>query len=201
MSLITIQCRLVASEDTRRHLWQLMAEKNTPLINELLEQVRIHPDMEQWLKKGKLPNGVIKPLCDSLSTQERFVNQPKRFYKSAIEVVEYIYKSWLALQKERQQKIDKKEHWLNMLKSDVELEQESNFTLNIIRAKAIKILPQYITKAEEIHKQNITNKNVNKRQKHKNKNNNYTLFDILFKAYDRAKIPLNRCAIAILFDT
>ncbi|MBD2528211.1 hypothetical protein H6G97_01035 [Nostoc flagelliforme FACHB-838] len=93
MSLITIQCRLVASEDTRRHLWQLMAEKNTPLINELLEQVRIHPDMEEWLKKGKLPNGVIKPLCDSLSTQERFVNQPKRFYKSAIEVVEYIYKS------------------------------------------------------------------------------------------------------------
>lgn len=44
MSVITIQCRLVASEDTRRHLWQLMANKNTPLINELLEQVRIHPD-------------------------------------------------------------------------------------------------------------------------------------------------------------
>ena len=45
MSVITIQCRLVTSEDTRRHLWQLMAEKNTPLINELLKQVRIHPDM------------------------------------------------------------------------------------------------------------------------------------------------------------
>ncbi|MEH2097387.1 type V CRISPR-associated protein Cas12k [Nostoc sp.] len=198
MSVITIQCRLVASEDTPRHLWQLMAEKNTPLINELLKQVRIHPDMEQWLKKGKLPDGVIKPLCDSLSTQECFVNQPKRFYKSAIEVVEYIYKSWLALQKERQQKIDKKEHWLNMLKSDIELEQESNFSLNIIRAKAIKILAHYIAKVEENHKQDITNKNVNKRKKSKSKNNNYTLFDILFKAYDQAKVSLNRCAIAYL---
>ena len=171
MSVITIQCRLVASEDTRRHLWQLMAEKNTPLINELLEQIRIHPDMEQWLKKGKLPDGVIKPLCDSLSSQERFVNQPKRFYKSAIEVVEYIYKSWLALQKERQQKIDKKEHWLNMLKSDVELEQESNFSLNIIRAKAIEILPHYIANFEETNKPDIKKRNVNKTKKSKSKNN------------------------------
>lgn len=39
MSQITVQCRLVASEPTRQQLWQLMAEKNTPLINELLLQV------------------------------------------------------------------------------------------------------------------------------------------------------------------
>ena len=39
MSQITVQCRLVASESTRQQLWQLMAEKNTPLINELLLQV------------------------------------------------------------------------------------------------------------------------------------------------------------------
>ncbi|MEH2407909.1 type V CRISPR-associated protein Cas12k [Nostoc sp.] len=198
MSLITIQCRLVASEDTRRHLWQLMAEKNTPLINKLLEQVRIHPDMEQWLKKGKLPDGVIKPLCDSLSTQERFVNQPKRFYKSAIEVVEYIYKSWLALQKERQQKIEQKEHWLNMLKSDVELEQESKCTLDAIRSQAIKILPQYIAKSEQDNNHQTQGQKDKKSKKSKTKNNNSTLFDVLFKAYDKAKNPLNRCAIAYL---
>lgn len=28
MSVITIQCRLVAEEDTLRQLWELMAEKN-----------------------------------------------------------------------------------------------------------------------------------------------------------------------------
>ncbi|WP_275265855.1 hypothetical protein [Gloeothece citriformis] len=35
MSNITIQCRLVAPEPTRQHLWELMVHKNTPLINEL----------------------------------------------------------------------------------------------------------------------------------------------------------------------
>ncbi len=39
MSIITIQCRLVASESTRRQLWELMAGKNTPLVNELLALV------------------------------------------------------------------------------------------------------------------------------------------------------------------
>ncbi len=35
MTIITIQCRLVAEEETRRHLWELMVEKNTLLVNEL----------------------------------------------------------------------------------------------------------------------------------------------------------------------
>ncbi|MDZ8186878.1 MAG: type V CRISPR-associated protein Cas12k [Nostoc sp. ChiSLP02] len=198
MSVITIQCRLVASESTRRYLWHMMTEKNTPLINELLEQVRKHSDIEKWLKKGKLPDGVVKPLCDSLIAQERFADQPKRFYKSAIEVVEYIYKSWLALQKERQQKIDKKEHWLNILKSDIELQQECNRTLDVIRAQAIKILPQYIAKAEENNTQNTNIKKTTKSKKSKSHKDNSTLFDILFKAYDKAKNPLKRCTLAYL---
>jgi hypothetical protein len=39
MSQITIQCRLVANESVRQKLWQLMAEANTPLINELLSKL------------------------------------------------------------------------------------------------------------------------------------------------------------------
>ena len=39
MRQITVQCRLLASESTREQLWQLMAEKNTPLINELVMQI------------------------------------------------------------------------------------------------------------------------------------------------------------------
>jgi hypothetical protein len=38
MSIITIQCRLVASEETRRHLWEMMAQQNTPLINDHSDQ-------------------------------------------------------------------------------------------------------------------------------------------------------------------
>jgi hypothetical protein len=46
MGQITIQCRLVAPENTRLYLWELMAEKNTPLINQLLWQINNDPDFE-----------------------------------------------------------------------------------------------------------------------------------------------------------
>ncbi|MGQ4647144.1 hypothetical protein [Lyngbya aestuarii] len=63
MSQITIQCRLVASPECRHQLWKLMAELNTPLINELLKQVQEHPDWENWREKGKIPTGTIEQLC------------------------------------------------------------------------------------------------------------------------------------------
>lgn len=80
MSIITIQCRLVADEETLRCLWELMAQKNTPLIQELLEQLGKHPNFETWLQKSMVPQVEIKRLCDSLKTQERFADQPGRFY-------------------------------------------------------------------------------------------------------------------------
>ncbi len=36
MDALTIQCRLVAGADTRRYLWHLMADANTPLITSTL---------------------------------------------------------------------------------------------------------------------------------------------------------------------
>ena len=69
MSVITIQCRLVAEEDILRQLWELMAEKNTPLINELLLQVGKHPGFETWLEEGKIPTELLKTLVNSLKTK------------------------------------------------------------------------------------------------------------------------------------
>ena len=84
MSQITIQCRLVASVNTRQQVWKLMAEKNTPLINELLSQAAQHPEFETWRQKGKLPTGIVKELCQPLKTDPRFISQPARFYTSAL---------------------------------------------------------------------------------------------------------------------
>jgi hypothetical protein len=126
MSQITIQCRLVASEPTRQHLWKLMADANTPLINELLKQVGQHPDFEAWRHKGKLPAGIVKQLCQPLRTDPRFIGQPGRFYMSAIAVVDYIYKAWLALQKRLQYQLEGKMRWLEMLKSDADTKLRSN---------------------------------------------------------------------------
>ncbi len=68
MSQITIHCRLIAKEPSRQALWRLMAELNTPLINDILNQIANHPDFETWREKGKLPAGMIQQLSNSLKT-------------------------------------------------------------------------------------------------------------------------------------
>jgi IS605 OrfB family transposase len=143
MSIITIQCRLVAPEETLRHLWELMALKNTPLVNELLSAIAQHPDLEIWLQQGKLPAGFIKTLCNSLKTDSRFAGQPGRFYSSAVSLVDYIYRGWFALRQRRLHQIQGKERWLSMLKSDLELERECNCYLDAIRTKATEILANF----------------------------------------------------------
>ncbi|WP_414581426.1 type V CRISPR-associated protein Cas12k [Scytonema sp. PCC 10023] len=192
MSIITIQCRLVANESTRRYLWQIMAEKNTPLVNELLKQVGKHPDFEKWLQAGKLPPGVVRPLCNSLVSQECFANQPKRFYKSAIELTEYIYKSWLALQQRRQKQVDGKTRWLSMLKSDAELVEISGCSLENIRAKALEILVRITTYSSNQQQQKKKSKKVS------NSKASSKLSTTLFETYDQTEDKLERCAITYL---
>ncbi len=74
MSQITIHCRLIATETTRQTLWELMADKNTPLVSELLTQVAQHPDFETWRQQGKLKVGIIKKLCEPLRRDPRFTH-------------------------------------------------------------------------------------------------------------------------------
>ncbi|AFZ13451.1 hypothetical protein Cri9333_2589 [Crinalium epipsammum PCC 9333] len=140
MSQITVQCRLVASESTRHHLWKLMADLNTPLINELLARMAQHQDFETWRKKGKLPDGIVKQLYQPLKTDPRFTNQPGRFYTSAITVVDYIYKSWFKIQQRLEQKLKGQIRWLGMLKSDEELAAESNTSIEVIRTNAAELI-------------------------------------------------------------
>jgi hypothetical protein len=97
-----------------------MAEKNTPLINELLMQIGKHPEIETWRQKGKHPTGIVKELCERLKSDPRFMGQPARFYTSATASVNYIYKSWFTLIKRYQSQLDGKLRWLEMLNSDAE---------------------------------------------------------------------------------
>ncbi len=137
---ITIQCKLIAPESTRHQLWKLMAEKNTPLINELLKQLAEHPDLETWKQKGKIPRGTVKNLCQPLRNNSDFLGQPGRFYSSAISLVEYIYKSWLKLQQRLIFQLKGQERWLTMLKSDEELITECDCSLEQIQNEAKRII-------------------------------------------------------------
>lgn len=198
MSVITIQCRLVSDESSLRLLWELMAEKNTPLINELLEQLGKHPDFETWLEKGEVPEETIKKICNSLKKQERFADQPGRFYTSAVTLVKEVYKSWFALQKRRQRQIEGKERWLRMLKSDMELKQESQCSLDVIKVKATEILTSFVAKfAQNKNKQSKTKKGK-KTKKNKEISLNTTLFGGLFDTYDKTEDCLSKCALAYL---
>ncbi|MBD2357037.1 hypothetical protein H6G41_20815 [Tolypothrix sp. FACHB-123] len=197
MSVITIQCRLVAEENTLRQLWKLMAEKNTPLINELLEQVGQHPNFEKWLKKGEVPEEAIDTIKKSLITQKPFAGQPGRFYTSAVTLVKEIYKSWFTLQQQRQRKIEGKERWLKMLKSDIELQQQSQCHLDIIRNKANELLTSFVANITDNRNQQSKKKDT-KTKKNKKVSEDSTLFNALFALYDQTKDCLSQCAIAYL---
>ena len=112
MSIITIHCRLKASEPIRRHLWQLMSKSHTPLINDLLKQVSHHADFETWQRRGTVPSNAIRDLCEPL--KEVYPGQPARFYASAILMVAYTYESWLTLQQTRRRRLNGKQRWLDI---------------------------------------------------------------------------------------
>ncbi|MEH2184523.1 type V CRISPR-associated protein Cas12k [Nostoc sp.] len=198
MSVITIQSPLFSDENSLRLFWELMVEKNTPLINELLEQLGKHPNFETWLQKGEMPKDTIETICDSLKKQERFAGQPGRFYTSAVTLVKEVYKSWFALQKRRQRQIEGKERWLKMLKSDMELQQESECSLDVIRVKSTKILTSFVAKFTQDKKKQSKIKKGNKTKKNKKDFSNTALFGGLFDIYDKTEDCLSRCALAYL---
>ena len=174
MSEITIQCRLTAPEDIRYKLWLLMAEKNTPLINELFKQLAEHPDLEIWKEKGKLPGEFVKNLCQPLRENPKYKNQPGRFYSSAIAMVDFVYRSWLKVRKGWTYELTGQERWLSMLRSDEELVEECDRSLEEIKRKATEII------------------NNLKPEQYKSTHNQ------LFDLYDKTQDILIRCAIVHL---
>ncbi|MTJ06698.1 type V CRISPR-associated protein Cas12k [Anabaena sp. UHCC 0204] len=197
MSQITVQCRLVASETTRQQLWQLMAEKNTPLINELLMQMGKHPELEKWRQKGEPPKGLVNKLCEPLKTDPRFMGQPGRFYTSATALVNYSYKSWLTLMKDYQSQLDGKLRWLEILNSDAELVEYSGVSLDTLRAKSAEILAQFAlqkTNGDTPSK----GKKSKKRKKSQNIDNESNLSEYLFDTYGDTENNITRCAISYL---
>jgi transposase len=197
MSKITIQCRLVASEATRQALWDLMARLNTPLINELIEQTSQHPDFETWKQRGKIPATAVSQLCKPLKNDPRFAGQPSRFYISAAHVVDYIYKSWLAIQKRLQHQLDGKTRWINILKSDAELSEICQQSIEVVRARASEILAQLKQENAPVDASAGKNKK-RKKAKQRSEDSSRSLAAILFEAYQNTENILDHCAINYL---
>ncbi|PSN18916.1 hypothetical protein C7271_10050, partial [filamentous cyanobacterium CCP5] len=140
MSQKTIRCRLVAPESTREAIWQLMAERNTPLVNEVLRQLPENSDFSKWQRRGKLPDLPVKQLVDGLKSDPRFSDQPVWYYISAQKQVTYTFKSWLSLQKRKQCRLEGKRRWLDILRTDSELAGEAKCSVGALRSAASNIL-------------------------------------------------------------
>lgn len=140
MVQVTIQCRLIASADTRQSLWLLMSKKNTPLINEILTRIKHHPDFPQWQQKGRLPKNFIAQQIQELKNDSRFQGQPSRFYASVSKIIDYIYKSWFKVQRINQLKLEGNIRWLEMLKSDSEILKSFDGSMEALQNQAQQIL-------------------------------------------------------------
>ena len=176
MTIITVQCRLQAKEETLRYLWQLMVEKNTLLVNEILEAIRINPELEQWLDQGSIPATAIKLIVKNLKHQPKFQGMPGRFSDSAENLVKQIYKSWFTIQRKKRRRLFGKKRWLSMLKSEQELLNETGLALPQLQSEAEKVLEQEREKlAKLLRKQKQYTKN--KLEK--------SLFSYLFDTYEK----------------
>lgn len=199
MSVITIQCKLVAPEATRRYLWQLMAEKYTPLINELLKRIAQDAKFDDWRQKGKIPEGVVKETCQRLKQDAQFAEQPGRFYISAIATVHRIFKSWLALQTRLRNQIDGQTRWLAILQSDEELTTASQCDIHILRTKANELLKELAENSKAPASEPNLKKTYSKNKREKKpQQQNKRISKSLFNLYWEIEEALPQCAIAYL---
>ncbi len=111
-------------------------------------------------------------------------------------MVAYTYESWLALQKKRRQRLDGKQRWLNIVKSDAELTELSGSTLDVLQAKAQALLRE-LAQSQEAQPKPKPETAAKKKQPSK-ASPPTSLMDRLYQAYDTAADELNRCAIAYL---
>lgn len=174
MSVITIQCRLQAQEETLRHLWIMMVEQNTLLVSQILEHIKSHPELDLWLERGYISDETIKEIVKNLKQQPKYHRMPGRFSNSAETLVKEIYKSWFAVQRMKKNLLWGKTRWLTMLKSEQELLEQTGLTLPQLQAEAEKILNREQKKFDKL-KQNKDSETETPKD----------LFAHFFQVYDR----------------
>ncbi|MEH2301118.1 MAG: type V CRISPR-associated protein Cas12k [Nostoc sp.] len=211
-TLKTIRCHLDASEDVLRKIWEEMTQKNTPLIIQLLKSVSEQPEFEANKEKGYITNKEITKLRESITENSELEKQSGRLRSSVDSFVKQVYSSWLTLYQKREKQKEGKEYFLNnILKSDVELVEESSCDLQTIRSKAQEILSQPEEFLKKIN--NLNNKQTKSSPKRSKKNSEKqnsvtkqdadknipkTVNEILYDIHRNTQEVVIRCAVSYL---
>ena len=148
MTKLTIQCRLVAEEETRRQVWEMMAGRYAPLIATTLEQVSQHKDFPQWVATGELPTQVVKNLVNQAQS-----GLPARWCASAQRQVQETYKAWLTKRRKLQQKLQGQQTWLSVLRPDAELAKNAGLSLEEMKIRAQALLHREINNWFQVYQQ------------------------------------------------
>ena len=168
-------------------MFSLWGPLHTPLINALIRELVNHSDFETWREKGRHPSDVVNKLCRTLKTDPQFVGQPSRFFMSAEKVVNYIFKSWFKIQRNLQRKLSYKQKCLFILKSDEELVEFCENSIDAIQTKAAQVLREV---SRAIDKEASDTIPAKKRSK--------LIRNRLFKKLASTKQPLAQCAVIYL---
>ena len=201
MTVITIQCLLQAKEETLCYLWNLMIEKNTLLVSEILERIKTHQELDAWIAQGYIPVTAIDKITKQLKQQPKYNKMPGRFSTSAETLVKDIYKSWFAVQRKKRNKLWGKTRWLTIIKSEQELIEATKLSLSELQAEAKKILKREQKKYDKLKQNKNSETEVSK-----------DLFGHLIKIYEKittnyekekkshlkAKKLIQRCAVVYL---
>jgi hypothetical protein len=142
MSVISIQCRLVASEPERKQLWLLMSGAHTPFVNTLLERVAQHPTFPDWKAGWQIPTKELDEIVKQIRQEETFAGLPGRWISSAKSQVAGIYKAWFKCLQRLRSKLIGQQTWLSMLQPDRDLIQVSGLTLEQLQERARIMLSQ-----------------------------------------------------------
>ncbi len=201
MAIITIQCRLQAEEETLQYLWSLMVEQNTLLVNQVLEHIRTHPEIDLWLARGYISAETVKNIVKEIKQQPKFQGMPSCFKTSAETLVKEIYKSWFAVQRKKRNLLWAKKRWLAMLKSEPELLEQTGLTLPQLQAEAEKILNRERKKFDKLKQ----NKNSETESPKDLFAHFFQVYDKVTKNYEKEKKPhlktkklIQQCAVVYL---
>lgn len=201
MAIITIQCRLHGREETLRNLWRLMTEQNSLLVSEILENIKTHPELDQWLSQGYISAETIKKIVKQLKQKPKYQGMPGRFSDSAERLVKEIYKSWFAVQRKKRNSLWGKKRWLAMLRSEPELLEQTGLNLPELQAEAEKILNREQKKFDKLKQ----NKNSETAMPKDLFSNFFQVYDQVTKNYEKEQEPhlktkklIKQCAVVYL---
>jgi hypothetical protein len=131
-----------SSEDVRQHLWQLFLISSA-LIDELLDRLSQHPNFQTWLQQGNLPDDELKACWLELKSSTSYDEKlPGRFFSSVQSMVKTIYASWLAVNQQKQRRLNGLNRLTEIVYSDEALFEMCDLTFAQLQANAESTLSE-----------------------------------------------------------